>query len=131
MRDQVREESMSVVEDLRGLGISRIAMISGDRESVSRKFAADLGDVEYKAECLPQEKSNFVELVKDAGYHVAFVGDGVNDAPALATSDTGIAMGAGRTDDRSDKGEERFSSAQKRYPHARANIVKFIQFVGI
>lgn len=98
MRDQVREESMSVVEDLRGLGISRIAMISGDRESVSRKFAADLGDVEYKAECLPQEKSNFVELVKDAGYHVAFVGDGVNDAPALATSDTGIAMGAAGSD---------------------------------
>ena len=98
LRDQVREDAAEVVADLRGLGLKRLAMISGDREAVASRTASDVGDLEYEAECLPEEKSSYVEKIKNQGFHVAFVGDGVNDAPALAMSNTGIAMGAAGSD---------------------------------
>jgi Cd2+/Zn2+-exporting ATPase len=83
---------------LRGLDVKRLAMVTGDRESVAGKVAAAVGVTEFRAECLPEAKVAFVEGVRADGYRVAVVGDGVNDAPALAAGDTGIAMGAAGSD---------------------------------
>ena len=69
-------------------------MVSGDRQVVASRVAAEIGCEEAKGECLPQNKVQFVRAVKEKGYCVAVVGDGVNDAPALAAGDLGIAMGA-------------------------------------
>jgi Zn2+/Cd2+-exporting ATPase len=98
LQDRVRAESKRALTELSELKIKRIAMISGDRVAVAQRVAADIGCAEFQAECLPQQKVEFVNSVKAAGYRVAFVGDGVNDAPALAASDTGIAMGAAGSD---------------------------------
>jgi Cd2+/Zn2+-exporting ATPase len=69
-------------------------MISGDRQAVASRVAAEIGCEEAVGECLPQNKVEFVRGMKSKGYRVAVVGDGVNDAPALAAGDIGIAMGA-------------------------------------
>jgi Cd2+/Zn2+-exporting ATPase len=98
MQDQVRPEAAAALEELRQLGLKRIAMITGDRQAVARAVAAQIGCREFEAECLPAHKVDFVNRVKNEGYRVAFVGDGVNDAPALAAGDTGIAMGAAGSD---------------------------------
>jgi Cd2+/Zn2+-exporting ATPase len=74
--------------------VRRIAMVSGDRQAVATRVAAEIGCEEAKGDCLPQNKVEFVRSVKSKGYRVAVVGDGVNDAPALAAGDIGIAMGA-------------------------------------
>ena len=69
-------------------------MISGDRQPVASRVAREIGCEEVVGECLPQNKVEFVRQMKSKGYRVAVVGDGVNDAPALAAGDLGIAMGA-------------------------------------
>jgi Cd2+/Zn2+-exporting ATPase len=94
MRDQVRPEAKDAIAELHALGIRRVAMVTGDRETVARQVAELIGCREVVAECLPAQKVDFVNRVKRDGYRVAFVGDGVNDAPALTSGDTGIAMGA-------------------------------------
>jgi Cd2+/Zn2+-exporting ATPase len=73
-------------------------MLTGDRAPVARKVAGELGCTDVKAECLPQAKLRSVHKLRDEGYFVAVVGDGVNDAPALAAGDVGIAMGAAGSD---------------------------------
>ncbi|MEI6082967.1 MAG: cation-translocating P-type ATPase [Verrucomicrobiota bacterium] len=98
LQDQVRPEAAAALKDLGELGIKRIAMVTGDRTSVATRVAKEIGCPEFKAECLPQQKVEFVNAVKIDGYQVAVVGDGVNDAPALAAGDTGIAMGAAGSD---------------------------------
>ena len=98
LQDQVRPGATEALEELRVLGIKRIAMITGDRKAVAGAVASQIGCREFEAECLPQQKVAFVNRVKSEGYRVAFVGDGVNDAPALAAGDTGIAMGAAGSD---------------------------------
>lgn len=98
LSDQVRPEAAQALETLKGLPVKRIAMITGDRETVAARVSETMGGCEYRAECLPQEKAEYVESFREAGYTVAFVGDGVNDAPALSASDTGIAMGAAGSD---------------------------------
>ena len=72
----------------------RIAMVSGDRHVVATRVAAEIGCEEAQGDCLPQNKVDFVRAMKSKGYKVAVIGDGVNDAPALAAGDIGIAMGA-------------------------------------
>ncbi len=98
LQDQLRPESKEVIEELRELGMKRIAIVTGDRASVARRIAESIGAPEHIAECLPAQKVDFVNRAKREGFRVAFVGDGVNDAPALAAGDTGIAMGAAGSD---------------------------------
>jgi Cd2+/Zn2+-exporting ATPase len=94
LQDQTRPEAKAALAELKQSGVRRIAMISGDRQPVVTRVAAQIGCEEAKGDCLPQNKVEFVRAVKSKGYKVAVVGDGVNDAPALAAGDIGIAMGA-------------------------------------
>ena len=92
-KDKLRREAPSMIDDLRHLGVRFCAMVTGDRQSVAETVAAQLQIDEFRSECLPEGKVEFVENVKKSS-RVAVVGDGVNDAPALAAGDLGIAMGA-------------------------------------
>jgi Cu2+-exporting ATPase len=92
--DEVRDESKQAVSRLKEMGVSPM-MLTGDSEDVAAAVASELGIEEYFAEVLPQGKADKVEEVRSAGRIVAMTGDGVNDAPALATADVGIAVGAG------------------------------------
>jgi Cd2+/Zn2+-exporting ATPase len=94
LQDQTRQEARVSLAELKDSGVRRIAMISGDLQPVATRVAQEIGCEEAKGECLPQNKVDFVRGVKEKGYKVAVVGDGVNDAPALAAGDIGIAMGA-------------------------------------
>jgi len=98
LQDQIRPEAASVIGELQMLNVKRVAMVTGDRIRVAREVAAKINCSEFEAECLPGQKVEFVNRVKAEGYQVAFVGDGVNDAPALAASEIGIAMGAAGND---------------------------------
>ncbi len=94
LQDQTRSEAREALAELKTCGVRRIAMISGDRQPVAARVAREIGCEEVVGDCLPQNKVEFVRATKLKGYRVAVVGDGVNDAPALAAGDIGIAMGA-------------------------------------
>ena len=94
LQDQTRPEAQEALAELKNTGVRRIAMVSGDRQPVAARVAREIGCEEVVGECLPQNKVEFVRQIKAKGYRVAVVGDGVNDAPALAAGDLGIAMGA-------------------------------------
>ena len=94
LEDQVREESFEAVRGLHKMGI-KVAMITGDASQVAKAVANELGIDEFFAEVLPEEKDSKVAELQSRGHRVAMVGDGVNDAPALARADVGIAIGAG------------------------------------
>ena len=94
LQDAIRSEAKLSLRELSDAGVRRIAMVSGDRKPVAARVAQEIGCAEVAAECLPQDKVDFVKQMKQRGYRVAVVGDGVNDAPALAAGDVGIAMGA-------------------------------------
>jgi Cu2+-exporting ATPase len=94
LADLVRPESYAAVDALVAMGI-RVVMITGDNEDVARSVAADLGIREYYSGVLPGDKARKVAEIRRRGGRVAMVGDGVNDAPALASADVGIAIGAG------------------------------------
>ena len=98
LEDKTRPEASNATADLKELGVKHLTMLTGDRWSVARKVAAELGCSEVQAECLPEHKLRLVERLRERGYKVAVVGDGVNDAPALAAGDLGIAMGAAGSD---------------------------------
>ena len=94
LQDATRTEAKEALADLLESGVRRVAMVSGDRQPVAARVASEIGCGEVVAECLPQDKVNFVNNLKKSGYRVAVIGDGVNDAPALAAGDMGVAMGA-------------------------------------
>ncbi|MBC7298617.1 MAG: heavy metal translocating P-type ATPase [Demequina sp.] len=93
-RDPVRDASRATVDALHRQGVS-VALITGDSQAVADRVARELGIDEVFAEVLPQDKDSAVEKLQAGGGKVAMVGDGVNDAPALARADVGIAIGAG------------------------------------
>ncbi len=96
--DEVRPDAASVVRQLRSAGVKRIAMITGDNEGTARAVASATGIEDFRAELLPEDKVAAVrELAGEFG-HVAMVGDGINDAPAMAASSLGIAMAAAGSD---------------------------------
>lgn len=92
--DTIREESKSAVQSLQKLG-KKVAIVTGDSEGVAAWVARELSVDKYHAEVLPEHKSDVVKSLQNDGAKVAFVGDGVNDAPALTQADVGIAIGAG------------------------------------
>jgi Cu2+-exporting ATPase len=94
VEDEVRPESKEAVDLLHALGV-RVAMITGDSRAVADSVARRLGIDDVAAQVLPADKAAAVERFQGGGRRVAMVGDGVNDAPALATADVGIAIGAG------------------------------------
>jgi cation-transporting P-type ATPase C len=96
--DTVRPESAQVLAELRGLGVRRIVMLTGDAPGTAAAVAASLGIEEWYAQVLPDDKLEVVRRLQQEGHVVAMVGDGTNDAPALALADVGIAMGLGGTD---------------------------------
>jgi Cu2+-exporting ATPase len=94
IEDEIRAESAEAVRDLHALGL-RVAMITGDSRAVAESVGRRLGIDEVAAEVLPADKAAAVRRFQEGGRKVVMVGDGVNDAPALATADVGIAIGAG------------------------------------
>ncbi|GAA2179602.1 hypothetical protein GCM10009785_06890 [Brooklawnia cerclae] len=94
LADAVRESARRCIDELRGMGL-RTVMMTGDAEAAARAVGRTLGMDEVHAELLPADKSRLIEAQVAAGRRVAMVGDGVNDAPALALAGVGIAMGSG------------------------------------
>ncbi|MEM9701515.1 MAG: cation-translocating P-type ATPase [Planctomycetota bacterium] len=94
LADEVRPDAADVVEDLGRLGVERVTLLTGDRRPVAQHIAGRLGVGNVVAEVLPAHKLDVVRAERNAGYRVMVVGDGVNDAPALAGGDLGVAMGA-------------------------------------
>jgi Cu2+-exporting ATPase len=94
VEDEIRPESVEAVRGLHAEGV-RVVMITGDAKEVAEAVAAEVGVDEVKAEVLPEDKAGAVAKLQQRGLQVAMVGDGVNDAPALAGADVGIAIGAG------------------------------------
>ena len=94
LEDEIRPEARRAVADLRSMGVD-VAMITGDARQVADAVARDLGIADVFAEVLPEDKDQAVASLQRLGTTVAMVGDGVNDAPALARADVGLAIGAG------------------------------------
>ena len=97
IRDELREAATDVVDALAEAGV-RSVMLTGDNERVARAEAEQVGIEDHRASLFPEEKQDAIAAVQAEGNVVAMVGDGINDAPALATADVGIAMGAAGTD---------------------------------
>lgn len=93
--DRIRPGAADAIAALRARGISRFVMLTGDNTHTAHAVAQQLGIDEVRAELLPQHKVHAVEELRENGLRVGMIGDGINDAPAIATADVGIAMGAG------------------------------------
>ena len=93
--DPLRPEAGAVIRQLRGLGIRRAVMLTGDSERTAAAIAAEVGVDEYHAEILPADKASFVEAERAKGHTVIMIGDGINDSPALSKANVGIAISDG------------------------------------
>tara|TARA_R110002124_G_scaffold150610_1_gene317318 strand:+ start:3886 stop:5853 length:1968 start_codon:yes stop_codon:yes gene_type:complete len=96
--DRIRPEAADMVQRLKDNGIKEIVMLTGDSKETADAIAAEAGITSVHARMLPEDKTAIIQMLQDQGHKVAMVGDGINDALALATADIGIAMGAAGTD---------------------------------
>ena len=96
--DTVKDDTAATLAELRSLGVENIMVLSGDRDAAVARVAREAGADSWRGQLLPQQKHDAVEQLRRQGHRVAFVGDGINDAPSLAAADVGIAIGTGGTD---------------------------------
>ncbi len=141
--DTIRETVPASMQKLRDIGIQHIVMLTGDNEYTAKAICAEAGIDEFKANLLPEEKLDAIKEMKAKGEVVAMVGDGVNDAPALALADVGIAMGAAGTDvaieaasitlmsDNIDALPAIFALCRRTYRIIQQNIWVFAVFVNV
>lgn len=92
--DKIKPDAADAIKMLRSLGVRRSVMLTGDTQAVARQVADAVGMDEFRASLMPSQKVDEVEKLLAAGCHIAFVGDGINDAPVLSRADVGVAMGA-------------------------------------
>jgi len=95
--DQIRDDAARALAEMRENGVKRIVMLTGDNRHTAELVANQLGIDEVHAELLPEDKVTHVKRLKESGHVVAMAGDGINDAPAIATADIGLALGEGGT----------------------------------
>lgn len=95
IEDPLKPGVREAIADLHALGVKHVVMLTGDSERTAERIAREAGVDEFKAELLPEDKYAYVERIRGEGRHVAMVGDGVNDSPALGLADVGLAMGGG------------------------------------
>ena len=98
VRDRIRPEAAATVQQLREIGVKHTLMLTGDGEEAAGSVAQAVGLAEWHARLLPEQKYELIRRLREQGQHVAMVGDGINDAPALALADVGIAMGTAGSD---------------------------------
>ncbi len=96
--DPIRETAASMIHRLKEVGLKRIIMLTGDARLIAQSIAREVGIEDVRAELLPDDKLSAIRELKKSGHVVAMVGDGINDAPALAAADIGVAMGAASAD---------------------------------
>lgn len=93
--DKIKANSSEMIKELKSLGVKKTVMLTGDNEKTAESVGDAIGIDDIRANLLPEDKLNIVKDFQKEGYKVAFVGDGINDSPALSQSNTGIAMGGG------------------------------------